>query len=120
MIPAGESQPWEAGLWGASPGRARPPGNGALVAAIAELLWVLELEPVGEGRFRGQNFSDRPRGVVFGGQLLAQAIMAGATIDPSKEVKTIPTILPAAVPRTCHSTLRSKACIRVGLSQARR
>jgi acyl-CoA thioesterase-2 len=62
------------------------------VAELAELLEVLDLEPVGEGRFRGQNFSDGPGGVVFGGQLLAQAIVAGASIDPSKEVKTVHTI----------------------------
>jgi acyl-CoA thioesterase-2 len=62
------------------------------VAELAELLEVLDLEPVGEGRFRGQNFSEGPGGVVFGGQLLAQAIVAGATIDPAKEVKTVHTI----------------------------
>jgi acyl-CoA thioesterase-2 len=62
------------------------------VAELAELLEVLDLEPVGEGRFRGQNFSEGPGGVVFGGQLLAQAIVAGATIDPTKEVKTVHTI----------------------------
>jgi acyl-CoA thioesterase II len=62
------------------------------VAELAELLGVLDLEPVGEGRFRGQNFSDGPGGVIFGGQLLAQAIVAGATIDPTKEVKTVHTI----------------------------
>ena len=53
---------------------------------------VLELEPVGEGRFRAQNFSEGPGGVVFGGQLLAQSIVAGGTIDPTKEVKSIHTV----------------------------
>ena len=62
------------------------------MAELSELLEVLDLEPVGEGRFRGQNFSEGPGGVVFGGQLLAQAIVAGATIDPTKEVKSIHTI----------------------------
>jgi acyl-CoA thioesterase II len=62
------------------------------VAELSELLGVLDLEPVSEGRFRAQNFSDGPGGVVFGGQLLAQSIVAGATIDPSKEVKSIHTV----------------------------
>jgi acyl-CoA thioesterase-2 len=62
------------------------------VAELSELLGVLDLEQVGEGRFRAQNFADGPGGVVFGGQLLAQSIVAGATIDPSKEVKSIHTV----------------------------
>jgi acyl-CoA thioesterase-2 len=62
------------------------------VAELADLLGVLDLEQVGDGRFVGQNFSDGPGGVVFGGQLLAQAIVAGATIDPTKEVKSIHTV----------------------------
>ena len=62
------------------------------MAELSELLGVLDLEQVGEGRFVAQNFSDGPGGVVFGGQLLAQSIVAGATIDPSKEVKTIHTV----------------------------
>jgi acyl-CoA thioesterase len=66
--------------------------NGGHVAELSELLEVLDLEPVGEGRFRAQNFSEGPGGVVFGGQLLAQAIVAGASIDPTKEVKSIHTI----------------------------
>jgi acyl-CoA thioesterase-2 len=62
------------------------------VAELSELLEVLDLEQVGEGRFRAQNFSDGPGGVVFGGQLLAQSIVAGASIDPTKEVKTVHTV----------------------------
>lgn len=62
------------------------------MAELSELLGVLDLDQVGEGRFRAQNFSDGPGGVVFGGQLLAQSIVAGATIDPSKEVKSIHTV----------------------------
>jgi len=50
---------------------------------------VLELEPVGEGRFIGQNFTAGLGGVVFGGQLLAQSILAASTIAPDKYVKTI-------------------------------
>jgi acyl-CoA thioesterase len=62
------------------------------VAELSELLGVLDLEQVGEGRFRAQNFADGPGGVVFGGQLLAQSIVAGATIDATKEVKSIHTV----------------------------
>jgi acyl-CoA thioesterase-2 len=62
------------------------------MAELSELLEVLDLEPVGEGRFRAQNFSEGQGGVIFGGQLLAQSIVAGATIDPAKEVKTIHTV----------------------------
>jgi acyl-CoA thioesterase len=50
---------------------------------------VLELEQVGDGRFVAQNHSGGHGLVVFGGQLLAQSIIAGATIAPDKYVKTI-------------------------------
>jgi acyl-CoA thioesterase-2 len=53
---------------------------------------VLELEPAGDGRFRAQNFDTGFGGVVFGGQLLAQTIVAASTADPSKEVKTVHTV----------------------------
>jgi acyl-CoA thioesterase len=59
---------------------------------LSELVNVLDLEPVGEGRFRGQNFVSGQGGVVFGGQLLAQSIVAASTIDPTKEVKSIHTV----------------------------
>jgi len=59
---------------------------------LAELMGVLDLEPSGDGRFRAQNFAAGPGGVVFGGQLLAQTIVAGATADPSKEVKSVHTV----------------------------
>lgn len=62
------------------------------MAELSELLGVLDLEPVGEGRFRAQNFGSGPGGVVFGGQLLAQTIVAGATADPTKEVKSVHTV----------------------------
>jgi acyl-CoA thioesterase II len=62
------------------------------MSELSELLAVLELEPTGEGRFRGQNFAAGMGGVVFGGQLLAQTIVAASTIDPSKDVKSVHTI----------------------------
>jgi acyl-CoA thioesterase len=59
---------------------------------LAELIGVLDLEPAGDGRFRARNLVGGPGGVVFGGQLLAQAIVAGATVDPSKQVGSVHTV----------------------------
>jgi acyl-CoA thioesterase II len=59
---------------------------------LSELVSVLDLEPVGEGRFRAQNFVSGQGGVVFGGQLLAQSIVAASTVDPSKAIKSIHTV----------------------------
>jgi acyl-CoA thioesterase len=59
---------------------------------LDELIGVLELEPVGEGRFRAQNFVAGLGGVVFGGQLLGQTIVAGATADPTKTVRSVHTV----------------------------
>ena len=53
---------------------------------------VLDLEPVGEGRFRAANVATGVGGVVFGGQLLAQTIVAAASVDPAKELKTVHTV----------------------------
>ncbi|HEV3280851.1 MAG TPA: acyl-CoA thioesterase domain-containing protein [Acidimicrobiales bacterium] len=53
---------------------------------------VLDLEPVGEGRFRADNVDTGFGGVVFGGQLLAQTIVAAATVDPNKEIKSVHTV----------------------------
>jgi acyl-CoA thioesterase II len=58
----------------------------------ADLLDVLDLEPAGEGRFTARNFSTGTGGVVFGGQILAQVVVAGATADPAKEVKSVHTV----------------------------
>jgi acyl-CoA thioesterase-2 len=62
------------------------------VSELSELLDVLKLEEVAPGRYRAQNFGEGGGLVVFGGQLLAQAIVAAATVDPSKEVKSLHTI----------------------------
>ena len=59
---------------------------------LSDLLEVLELEPAGEGRYTARNFGEGPGLVVFGGQLLAQAIVAGSQADPTKEVKTLHTV----------------------------
>jgi acyl-CoA thioesterase-2 len=44
---------------------------------VDQLVEAFTLEPVGEGRFRGTNV-DIGHGVVFGGQLLGQAVVAGS------------------------------------------
>jgi len=59
---------------------------------IDTLLDVLRLEPVADGRFRADNAQLTGGSVVFGGQLLAQSIVAAATVDPTKEVKSIHTV----------------------------
>ncbi len=59
---------------------------------LDDLLRVLALEQTGEGRWRGSSISFAGGPVVFGGQLLAQSVMAGASVDPTKELKSIHTI----------------------------
>jgi acyl-CoA thioesterase II len=52
---------------------------------------ALTLEPVGEDRYRGSNVSST-HGVVFGGQLLGQSIMAALAGQEGKSVKTVHTV----------------------------
>jgi len=52
---------------------------------------VLQLEPAGDGHFTATSI-DEGHGVVFGGQLLAQALVAGAAVLPGKEVKSLHTV----------------------------
>ena len=59
---------------------------------LADLLAVFDLESTGEGTFTGSSIVFGGGSVVFGGQLLAQSIVAGATVDPTKQVKSIHTI----------------------------
>ena len=59
---------------------------------LAELLAVFELEQTGPGTFTGASIEFGGGSVVFGGQLLAQSMLAGATADPSKEIKSIHTV----------------------------
>jgi acyl-CoA thioesterase len=65
---------------------------GDRVAELDDLLAVLRLEEVGERSYRAQNAQLTGGSVVFGGQLLAQSIVAGGLVDPSKDVKSIHTI----------------------------
>ena len=56
------------------------------------LLGVLELDQIDDGRFRADSASLTGGSVVFGGQLLAQSIVAASTVDPTKDVKSIHTV----------------------------
>lgn len=62
------------------------------MAELSDLLDVLRLEPAGEGAFTARSVALTGGSVVFGGQLLAQAVVVGATVDPSKVVKSVHTV----------------------------
>ena len=59
------------------------------MTGVAELLKVLELERVDERHLVGDSLRMGRSSVVFGGQLLAQSIVAGAAVDPTKDVISI-------------------------------
>ena len=61
------------------------------MATIDAFLEALTLEPAGEDRYRATNLPSA-HGVVFGGQLLAQSIMAGLVGQEGKAIKTIHTV----------------------------
>jgi acyl-CoA thioesterase-2 len=61
------------------------------LSELSMLLEVLALEQIAEHRYLGQNFGEGP-GVIFGGQLLGQIIMAAARTIPDKSVKSLHTI----------------------------
>jgi acyl-CoA thioesterase-2 len=61
------------------------------MSTIDAFLETLTLEPAGEDSYRATNLPS-PHGVVFGGQLLAQSIMAGLAGQDGKAVKTIHTV----------------------------
>ena len=61
------------------------------MTALSALLGTFELEPAGDGRYTAGNAPEGP-GVVFGGQLIAQSIVAAALDHPGKVVKTIHTV----------------------------
>lgn len=58
---------------------------------IEEFVRALTLEPAGDDRYRASNV-DAGHGVIFGGQLLAQSVIAGLAVEPEKVVKTVHTI----------------------------
>jgi acyl-CoA thioesterase len=61
------------------------------VPTIDDLLGALRLEPVGPDEYRAGN-ADAGHGVIFGGQLLAQAVVAGRAGHDDKRVKTVHTV----------------------------
>jgi len=65
------------------------------MVAIGELLDALALEPVGEGRFRAANVP-AAHGVVFGGQLLGQSLVAARHGHDLMMPKTIHTVFARA------------------------
>jgi acyl-CoA thioesterase II len=58
---------------------------------IEGLLGALRLEDAGPDRYRAEN-SDAGHGVIFGGQLLAQSVIAGLAGHEGKVVKTLHTV----------------------------
>src|SRR5580700_2890380 len=58
---------------------------------IAAFVDALTLEQAGTDRYRAKSLSST-HGVVFGGQLLAQSVMAGLAGQDGKSVKTIHTV----------------------------
>jgi acyl-CoA thioesterase-2 len=65
------------------------------MVTIDALLGSLTLEQVGEDRYRAPN-ADTGHGVVFGGQLMAQAVIAGLAGHEGKTVKTLHTVFARA------------------------
>jgi acyl-CoA thioesterase len=61
----------------------------------------LELEAAGEGTWRGRSLREIGEGdVVFGGQMAAQLLVAGATVDPAKTVKSLQVLFGRAAVRS--------------------
>lgn len=55
---------------------------------VKTLVEALQLEETAPRTYRADNFEMGERGIVFGGQLIAQLLVAGATVDPSKRIKS--------------------------------
>jgi acyl-CoA thioesterase II len=65
------------------------------VVGVSAILDALALEPVGEDRYRAGNV-DTGHNVVFGGQLMAQSVVAAALGHEDKTVKTLHTVFARA------------------------
>lgn len=97
------------------------------MARLRELLEVLTLEHLEGTRWRARNL-DTGTPVIFGGQVLAQAIVAATATQPDKTVKTIHTLFPrgGAVPDPVELEVdsmhagRAFGSIRITFSQAGR
>lgn len=59
---------------------------------LTGFLAALDLEPAGEHEWRGTNTADGPGAVIFGGQLLAQTIVAASRSGDGKQVRSVHTI----------------------------
>jgi acyl-CoA thioesterase II len=62
------------------------------VSDLHQLLDVLALRPTGAQTYEGSNLHLSGGRTVFGGQILAQAVVAAAAIDASKDVRSLHTI----------------------------
>ncbi len=62
------------------------------MVAVDALVQALELQPAGEGRYRAEHVAANGYGVVFGGQLLAQSLVAAVAGHEGKQAKTLHTI----------------------------
>jgi acyl-CoA thioesterase II len=60
------------------------------------VLAALTLTPDGEHRWMADSVPSAERGVVFGGQLLGQMIIAAKAVDPTKDVRTVHAIFARA------------------------
>jgi acyl-CoA thioesterase-2 len=79
------------------------------MSELSRLLQVLELQPTGSGTFRAQNFVEGAGNVVFGGQILAQTIVAASTIDPTKVLKSVHTVFARGADRDQHLDMEVEA-----------
>lgn len=59
---------------------------------VEDLVGALALEPIGPDRFRAQHVLANGLGVVFGGQLLAQSLVAALSGHEGKRAKTLHTV----------------------------
>jgi acyl-CoA thioesterase len=68
---------------------------------------MLQLESVGDDRFVLPNAANEVRDVVFGGQLLAQMIVAASETAPGKHVKSIHAVFARPARTTSELELQS-------------
>jgi acyl-CoA thioesterase-2 len=66
------------------------------MVTIDAFVGALTMEPTGDDRYRASSIASEHNSVVFGGQLLAQSVMAGLAGQEGKTVKTIHTVFARA------------------------
>jgi acyl-CoA thioesterase-2 len=62
------------------------------MSTLADVLATFDVQPAGDGRFTGTSPTDGPGQVVFGGQLLAQSLVAATKTIPEKQVLSMHTV----------------------------